>query len=57
MARANIRRAGVTEAELIAQVRKQGIAEVEGVVLAVAEVDGSVSVVPADHASGGGGGG
>jgi uncharacterized membrane protein YcaP (DUF421 family) len=43
----NMAREGVTEEELLAQVRQQGIGDPKGVKAAFIESDGSVSVIPA----------
>jgi len=45
----------ITRDELMAQIRKEGLAEIEDVELAVMEIDGSISVVPREHDSEGGG--
>jgi uncharacterized membrane protein YcaP (DUF421 family) len=45
--RRNLRREGVTEGELLAAAREQGVADLAGVELAVLELDGEISVVPA----------
>ncbi len=42
----NMRREGVSEAELMTAVREQGLAELARVKLAVLEIDGEISVVP-----------
>ncbi len=42
-------REGVTDQELMAAVRDQGLAGVDGVKLAVLEPDGSISVIPRDR--------
>lgn len=42
----NMRREGVSEAELMVAVREQGLAELAHVKLAVLEIDGEISVVP-----------
>jgi uncharacterized membrane protein YcaP (DUF421 family) len=42
----NMRREGVSEAELMTAVREQGVAELARVKLAVLEIDGEISVVP-----------
>jgi uncharacterized membrane protein YcaP (DUF421 family) len=47
--RANLKREGLTERELLTEIRKRGLAEVSAVALAVLEVDGSMSVVPKEH--------
>jgi uncharacterized membrane protein YcaP (DUF421 family) len=39
-------REGVTEGDLIAAVREQGLADLAGVKLAILEIDGSISVIP-----------
>ncbi len=46
LVRANLRREGVTEGDLMAAVRDQGLADLSGVRLAVLEIDGSISVIP-----------
>jgi uncharacterized membrane protein YcaP (DUF421 family) len=51
--RRNMRREGVTEADLLAAVRDQGVADLAGVKLAVMENNGSISVVPREHPTGG----
>ncbi|HET8630908.1 MAG TPA: YetF domain-containing protein [Thermomicrobiales bacterium] len=45
--RRNLRREGVTEEEVLAAAREQGVADLAGVELAVLELDGEISVVPA----------
>lgn len=42
----NLRREGITKREVEASVRKQGLANLKRVKLAVLEIDGSISVVP-----------
>jgi uncharacterized membrane protein YcaP (DUF421 family) len=51
--RRNMRREGVTEEDLRAAVRDQGVADLAGVKLAVLESNGSISVVPREHSSAG----
>jgi uncharacterized membrane protein YcaP (DUF421 family) len=46
--RKNLRRESIGEDELMMEVRKQGLADLASVKLAVLEIDGSVSVVPRD---------
>ncbi len=55
LAEANLKRASITRDELMAAVRKQGLAELDAVALAVAEVDGSISVVPREQPRAAGG--
>jgi uncharacterized membrane protein YcaP (DUF421 family) len=43
-----LRREGITLGDLMAAMRQQGLTEVDEVKLAVLEMDGSISVVPAD---------
>ncbi len=45
----NLRREGVTECDLMAAVRDQGVADLAGVRLAVLEADGSISVIPRER--------
>jgi uncharacterized membrane protein YcaP (DUF421 family) len=51
--RRSMRREGVSQNDLLAAVREQGLADLSGVRLAVLEVDGSISVIPRDHSAGG----
>lgn len=51
--RRNMRREGVTEEDLLAAVRDQGVADLAGVKLAVLENNGSISVVPREPPSAG----
>lgn len=51
--RANLDREGVTEDELMAAVRDQGLPNVSDVRLAILEIDGSISVVPRTRSRGG----
>jgi len=44
--RAHLRREGVSETDLMAAVRDQGLADLDHVKLAVLEIDGSISVIP-----------
>ncbi len=44
--RSELRREGMTEDEVMAAVREQGLADLAGAKLIVLEVDGSISVVP-----------
>ncbi len=44
--RGGMRREGISRAELLAAVRKQGLADLDAVRLAVLEIDGSISVIP-----------
>ena len=46
----NLRREGLTRDEVIAAMREHGVAQAEDVELAVLEVDGMISFVPADTA-------
>jgi uncharacterized membrane protein YcaP (DUF421 family) len=55
--RANVKREGLTEDEVATELRKRGLTEIDAVRLAILEIDGSLSVVPKDHAAGTGGGG
>ena len=48
LVRQNLRRQGVTLNDVEAAVRQQGLTELSEVKLAVLEMDGSISVVPAD---------
>lgn len=50
--RRNIRREGVTEEEVLAAAREQGLADLADVRLAVLELDGAISVVPATRSRG-----
>jgi uncharacterized membrane protein YcaP (DUF421 family) len=52
-----MQREGLTEQEVATELRKRGLTEIDAVRLAVLEVDGSLSVVPVDHAGAGDGGG
>jgi uncharacterized membrane protein YcaP (DUF421 family) len=52
MIRGNMRREGITEQEVLAAVRDQGLADLAGVKLAVLEIDGTVSVIPRNQPSG-----
>lgn len=45
----NLRHEGITEGEVMMEVRKQGLADLADVKLAVLEMDGSVSVVPKEN--------
>jgi uncharacterized membrane protein YcaP (DUF421 family) len=45
----NLRREGLSEGELLAAVRDQGLADLAGVRLAVLETDGSISVIPREQ--------
>lgn len=47
--RPNMRREGVSQEDLMAAVRSQGVADLFGVKLAVLETDGSISVIPRDQ--------
>lgn len=47
--RANMRREGVTEGDVLAAVREQGLADLAGVKLAVLEIGGSISVIPREQ--------
>ena len=49
LARRNLRRMRISVEELQAEARKQGVEELKDVELAVAEVDGSISIVPREH--------
>lgn len=51
----NVKREGLTEREVMTELRKRGLTELDGVRLAVLECDGSVSVVPREHTAGEGG--
>ena len=51
--RSNMRHEEVTENELMAAVRDQGVADLSGVQLAVLETDGSISVIPRQQPEGG----
>ncbi len=53
--RRNMRREGVSEGELMAAVRDQGLADLSDVRFAVLELDGSISVIPWEHGHEGGG--
>jgi uncharacterized membrane protein YcaP (DUF421 family) len=44
----HLRREGVSRDEVMQSLREHGIAEVDQVEMAVLEVDGTISVVPAD---------
>jgi uncharacterized membrane protein YcaP (DUF421 family) len=44
----NLRREGLEEEEVMMAIREHGVAEVADVKMAVLEVDGSISIVPAD---------
>ena len=48
---AHMRREGVTEEEVLAALRGYGMSQVSEVKLAILEADGSLSVVPGEHAS------
>ncbi len=45
----NLRREEVTEDDLMAAIRKQGLSGIDDVRLAVLEVDGSISVIPKEN--------
>ena len=47
--RRHLRREGVTEGDLMAAVREQGLDDLAGVKLAVLETDGSISVIPREQ--------
>ncbi len=49
--REHLRREGVTEEEVMQALREHGVADLVAVKVAVLEVDGTISVVPADAAS------
>lgn len=51
MLRQEMRREGVTEEDVRAAIRDQGLADLAGVKLAVLEVDGSISVIPQEQRS------
>jgi len=51
--RRNLRREGVTEGEVLAAVRDQGVPDLAGVMFAVLEIDGSISVIPREPKPGG----
>ena len=44
----HMRKEGIDEESLLAALREHGVAEISGVEMAVLEIDGSISVVPAD---------
>jgi uncharacterized membrane protein YcaP (DUF421 family) len=47
----NLRREGIAEEEVLQALREHGVDAVKGVKLAVLEVDGTISVIPADAPS------
>jgi uncharacterized membrane protein YcaP (DUF421 family) len=53
----NLKREELTEREVMTELRKRGLTELDAVKLAVLEIDGSLSVVPKEHSAGEGGGG
>lgn len=42
-----MRREGIDEESLLAALREHGVSEIKGVEMAVLEIDGSISIVPA----------
>src|SRR5262249_35949840 len=53
----NLKRGGLTEREVMRELRERGGTELDRVRLAVLEVDGTLSVVPREHEGEAGGGG
>ena len=53
----NLKREGLSERELMSELRKRGVTDLDGVKLAILECDGSMSVVPKEHGGGQGEGG
>ncbi|HZU37260.1 MAG TPA: YetF domain-containing protein, partial [Gemmataceae bacterium] len=51
MLRREMRREGVTEEDVLAAVREQGLADLAAAKLVVLEVDGSISVIPQEQGS------